>query len=183
MHSIKVTFRYVRCVKEMLLQDVHGDVQLFSVYVPTNHIYVGDVFLLGKQDIIKVNLSVREGLGKHVMALHTIALCMIMHCNHTLQQHALYMIVYCAKTTIMCLLHINTLFLATPAALRCNNAACMEHNRNEIVLCCRNCCIGWDGAPTKPDVHTAMTHQLCDTVARAVCTLFRVYSVWSCDKH
>lgn len=46
------------------LQDVHGDVQLFSVYVPTNHIYVGDVFLLGKQDIIKVNLSVREGLGK-----------------------------------------------------------------------------------------------------------------------
>jgi len=34
------------------------------VYVPTNHIYVGDVFLLGKQDIIKVNLSVREGLGE-----------------------------------------------------------------------------------------------------------------------
>lgn len=46
------------------LQDVHGDVQLFSVYVPTNHIYVGDVFMLGKQDIIKVNLSVREGLGE-----------------------------------------------------------------------------------------------------------------------
>lgn len=48
----------------LLMQDVQGDVQLFSVYVPTNHIYVGDVFLLGKQDIIKVNLSVREGLGK-----------------------------------------------------------------------------------------------------------------------
>lgn len=47
------------------MQDVHGDVQLYSVYVPTNHIYVGDVFMLGKQDIIKVNLSVREGLGKH----------------------------------------------------------------------------------------------------------------------
>ena len=50
--------------QKVVLQDVHGDVQLFSVYVPTNHIYVGDVFLLGKQDIIKVNLSVREGLGK-----------------------------------------------------------------------------------------------------------------------
>ena len=50
--------------QKVILQDVHGDVQLFSVYVPTNHIYVGDVFLLGKQDIIKVNLSVREGLGK-----------------------------------------------------------------------------------------------------------------------
>jgi len=54
----------VQKVPVPLLQDVHGDVQLFSVYVPTNHIYVGDVFLLGKQDIIKVNLSVREGLGE-----------------------------------------------------------------------------------------------------------------------
>eukprot|EP00891_Asterochloris_glomerata_P001322 jgi/Astpho2/1322/e_gw1.00024.31.1_t len=44
------------------LQDADGDLQLFSVYVPTNHVYVGDVFLLSKQDIIKPNLSVREGL-------------------------------------------------------------------------------------------------------------------------
>ena len=53
----------------MLVQDVDGDVQLFSVYVPTNHIYVGDVFLLGKQDIIKVNLSVREGLGMQHLSI------------------------------------------------------------------------------------------------------------------
>lgn len=33
------------------------------MYVPTNHIYVGDIFLLGKEDIIRTNLSVREGLG------------------------------------------------------------------------------------------------------------------------
>ena len=38
--------------------------KLFSVYVPTNHIYVGDIFLLGKEDVIHTNLSVREGLGK-----------------------------------------------------------------------------------------------------------------------
>ena len=44
------------------MQDADGDLQLFSVYVPTNHVYVGDVFLLSKQDIIKPNLSVREGL-------------------------------------------------------------------------------------------------------------------------
>ena len=44
------------------MQDADGDLQLFSVYVPTNHVYVGDVFLLPKQDIIKPNLSVREGL-------------------------------------------------------------------------------------------------------------------------
>eukprot|EP00884_Botryococcus_braunii_P019998 jgi/Botrbrau1/6682/Bobra.0202s0023.3 len=39
-----------------------GETQLFSVYVPTNHIYVGDIFLLSKADIIHTNLSVREGL-------------------------------------------------------------------------------------------------------------------------
>ena len=33
------------------------------MYVPTNHVYVGDIFLLGKEDIIRPNLSVREGLG------------------------------------------------------------------------------------------------------------------------
>lgn len=61
------------------LQDVHGDVQLFSVYVPTNHIYVGDVFLLGKQDIIKVNLSVREGLGKHHLPVAYSTLLLLWH--------------------------------------------------------------------------------------------------------
>ena len=46
------------------LQHDKGDMELFSVYVPTNHVYVGDIFLLGKADIIKTNLSVREGLGE-----------------------------------------------------------------------------------------------------------------------
>ncbi len=45
-------------------QDEKGDKELFSVYVPTNHIYVGDIFLLEKCDIIRPNLSVREGLGE-----------------------------------------------------------------------------------------------------------------------
>lgn len=48
-----------------VLQSEKGDMSLYSVYVPTNHIYVGDVFLMGEVDIIKPNLSVREGLGKH----------------------------------------------------------------------------------------------------------------------
>ena len=39
-----------------------GESKLFSVYVPTNHVYVGDIFLLTSEDIIKPNLSVREGL-------------------------------------------------------------------------------------------------------------------------
>jgi uncharacterized membrane protein len=44
------------------LQTPQGELELYSVYVPTNHVYVGDIFLLGKDDIIKPNLSVREGL-------------------------------------------------------------------------------------------------------------------------
>jgi hypothetical protein len=34
-----------------------------SVFVPTNHVYVGDVFLLGEMDIYRTTLSVREGIG------------------------------------------------------------------------------------------------------------------------
>lgn len=53
-----------------MLQTETGETQLFSVYVPTNHIYVGDIFLLSKADIIHTNLSVREGLGKlHMSSL------------------------------------------------------------------------------------------------------------------
>lgn len=47
---------------QTVLQSYEGELELFTVYVPTNHIYVGDIFLLQKQDIIKNNLSVREGL-------------------------------------------------------------------------------------------------------------------------
>jgi uncharacterized membrane protein len=39
-----------------------GELQLNTVYVPTNHVYVGDVFLLEDKDVIRVNLSVREGI-------------------------------------------------------------------------------------------------------------------------
>ena len=37
--------------------------ELLSVYVPTNHIYIGDIFLLQRADVIRTSLSVREGLG------------------------------------------------------------------------------------------------------------------------
>lgn len=40
----------------------YEDHELYAVYVPTNHIYVGDVLLLDGSDIIKTNLSVREGI-------------------------------------------------------------------------------------------------------------------------
>lgn len=39
--------------------------RLTAVYIPTNHVYVGDIYLLDERDIIHTNLTVREGLGKH----------------------------------------------------------------------------------------------------------------------
>ncbi|XP_042416994.1 protein CONTINUOUS VASCULAR RING 1-like isoform X1 [Zingiber officinale] len=36
--------------------------ELYCVYVPTNHLYVGDIFLVSSKDIIRPNLSVREGI-------------------------------------------------------------------------------------------------------------------------
>lgn len=34
------------------------------MYVPTNHLYIGDVFLVNTKDVIRPNLSVREGIGE-----------------------------------------------------------------------------------------------------------------------
>ncbi len=63
-----------RCLSTLLLQMPQGESKLYSVYVPTNHVYVGDIFLLTSEDIIKPHLSVREGLeivvsvGKNLLA-------------------------------------------------------------------------------------------------------------------
>ncbi|KAJ0751807.1 hypothetical protein HanPI659440_Chr09g0317071 [Helianthus annuus] len=44
------------------LQNYSGDEELYSVYVPTNHLYIGDIFLVNSKDVIRPNLSVREGI-------------------------------------------------------------------------------------------------------------------------
>ncbi|KMZ60110.1 Integral membrane protein [Zostera marina] len=36
--------------------------ELCSVYIPTNHLYIGDIFLVNSKEIIKPNLSIREGI-------------------------------------------------------------------------------------------------------------------------
>ncbi|MQL81222.1 hypothetical protein Taro_013677 [Colocasia esculenta] len=40
-----------------------GHEELCCVYVPTNHLYLGDIILINPKDIIRPNLSVREGIG------------------------------------------------------------------------------------------------------------------------
>ncbi|KAL0925316.1 hypothetical protein M5K25_003637 [Dendrobium thyrsiflorum] len=44
------------------LQSGSGDEELFCVYVPTNHLYIGDIFMVNSRDVIRPNLSVREGI-------------------------------------------------------------------------------------------------------------------------
>ncbi|XP_076958708.1 protein CONTINUOUS VASCULAR RING 1-like isoform X1 [Bidens hawaiensis] len=44
------------------LQNFSGDEELYTVYVPTNHLYIGDIFLVNAKDVIRPNLSVREGI-------------------------------------------------------------------------------------------------------------------------
>ncbi|KAJ6811746.1 protein LIKE COV 1-like [Iris pallida] len=46
----------------VVLQDYSGEEELCCVYVPTNHLYIGDVFLINSKDVIRPNLSVREGI-------------------------------------------------------------------------------------------------------------------------
>jgi uncharacterized membrane protein len=55
---------------------VRGDQDLACVYVPTNNLYLGDIFLMSRADVIIPDLSVREAIGKltlpclHLFALH-----------------------------------------------------------------------------------------------------------------
>ncbi|XP_077248688.1 protein LIKE COV 2-like isoform X1 [Tasmannia lanceolata] len=46
----------------VVLQSDTGDEELCSVYVPTNHLYIGDIFLVNSEEIIRPNLSIREGI-------------------------------------------------------------------------------------------------------------------------
>ncbi|GMY28440.1 protein LIKE COV 1-like isoform X1 [Fagus crenata] len=46
----------------VVLQRSVGDEELCCVYVPTNHLYLGDIFLINSNDIMRPNLSVREGI-------------------------------------------------------------------------------------------------------------------------
>ncbi|XP_021898500.1 protein LIKE COV 2 isoform X2 [Carica papaya] len=46
----------------VVLQGNNGNEELCSVYVPTNHLYIGDIFLVNSKEIIRPNLSIREGI-------------------------------------------------------------------------------------------------------------------------
>lgn len=68
----------------VVLQSEDGDEELCSVYVPTNHLYIGDVFLVRSDEIIRPNLSIREGIEIIVSVGMTMpqVLCPIERINH-----------------------------------------------------------------------------------------------------
>lgn len=64
------------------------------MYVPTNHLYIGDVFLINSNDVIRPNLSVREGIGKlwlypHGSFFKTKSLVSFAHVHHSYRYNAL----------------------------------------------------------------------------------------------
>ncbi|KAL0462125.1 UNVERIFIED_CONTAM: protein LIKE COV 3 [Sesamum latifolium] len=46
----------------IILRKSTGSEELCCVYVPTNHLYLGDILLINSKDILRPNLSVREGI-------------------------------------------------------------------------------------------------------------------------
>ncbi|PNY04875.1 Cov1 [Trifolium pratense] len=46
----------------IVMKTYSGDEELCCVYVPTNHLYIGDIFLVNTKDVLRPNLSVREGI-------------------------------------------------------------------------------------------------------------------------
>ncbi|CAK9313828.1 unnamed protein product [Citrullus colocynthis] len=49
-------------ITSSVVLQMNGYEELCSVYVPTNHLYIGDVFLIKSEDIIRPNLSIREAI-------------------------------------------------------------------------------------------------------------------------
>mmetsp|Transcript_39565 Transcript_39565/g.54936 ORF Transcript_39565/g.54936 Transcript_39565/m.54936 type:complete len:274 (-) Transcript_39565:145-966(-) len=61
-HPRQGEYAFAFITGECLFQKEDGEVTLYSVFVPTNHIYVGDIFLVGSEDIFRTTMTVREGI-------------------------------------------------------------------------------------------------------------------------
>jgi uncharacterized membrane protein len=54
-HPRKGEFAFAFITGTTTLELPEGDKELYCVYVPTNHVYVGDIFLMEAKDVIKVS--------------------------------------------------------------------------------------------------------------------------------
>lgn len=66
-------YTYFLLLVDLLSQGDNEDEELCSVFVPTNHLYIGDILLVNSKEIIRPNISIREGIGiSTLMFLHRI---------------------------------------------------------------------------------------------------------------
>lgn len=76
------------------LQTDEGDEELCSVFVPTNHLYIGDVLLVNANDVIRPNMSIREGIGTSLVFLVScLLMCHSLFSISNLSKHAFYLMV------------------------------------------------------------------------------------------
>ncbi|KAA3453624.1 protein LIKE COV 1-like [Gossypium australe] len=61
-HPGKGQYMFGFITSTVVLQKGIGEEELCCVYVPTNHLYLGDVLLISSNDILRPNISVREGI-------------------------------------------------------------------------------------------------------------------------
>ncbi|HEV8438881.1 MAG TPA: DUF502 domain-containing protein [Methylomirabilota bacterium] len=61
-HPRKGEFVFGFVTSEVLVEGPEGKLQMVTVFVPTNNLYLGDVIVLPREDIILTGLSVEEGI-------------------------------------------------------------------------------------------------------------------------
>ena len=73
------------------MQVESGEEELCNVYVPTNHLYIGGIFLVNSKYIIRPSLFVHEGIGWQIHIF--LSLLFIMHGVYVSN---VYVILFCA---------------------------------------------------------------------------------------
>jgi uncharacterized membrane protein len=61
-HPRKGEFVFGFVTSEVLVEGPEGKREMVSVFVPTNHLYLGDVILLAREEVLPTGISVEEGI-------------------------------------------------------------------------------------------------------------------------
>lgn len=61
-HPRKGQYAFGFVTGEVLVEEGEGKREMVTVFVPTNHLYLGDVILLSRDDVVPTGLPVEEGI-------------------------------------------------------------------------------------------------------------------------
>nr|GEY63872.1 protein like COV 2 [Tanacetum cinerariifolium] len=96
-HLEEYAFGFI--TSSLVLRRENGDEELCSVYVSTNHLYIGDVFLVNSEEIIRPNLSIREGIAGEVSTSAASPKCILYAANARLNAASSNLVCYAAIDT------------------------------------------------------------------------------------